>query len=81
MSPELIATLAVGVALGGAMLATMRGLRSDMIDLRSEVRDVRSEVRDVRSDVGDLRERMARLEGLFEGFTGRGGAGQESPAV
>ena len=26
---------------------------------------------DVRSDVGDLRERMARLEGLFEGFTGR----------
>ena len=81
MSPELIATLAVGVALGGAMLATMRGLRSDMIDLRSEVRDVRSEMREVRSDVGDLRERMARLEGLFEGFTGRGGAGQESPAV
>ena len=81
MSPELIAILAVGVALGGAMLATMRGLRSDMIDLRSEVRDVRSEVRDVRSDVGDLRERMARLEGLFEGFTGRGRAGQESPAV
>ena len=79
MSPELIAILAVGVALGGAMLATMRGLRSDMIDLRSEVRDVRSEVRDVRSDVGDLRERMARLEGLFEGFTGRGG--QESPAA
>ena len=79
MSPELIAILAVGVALGGAMLATMRGLRSDMIDLRSEVRDVRSEVRDVRSAVGDLRERMARLEGLFEGFTGRGG--RESPAV
>ena len=86
MSPELIAILAVGVALGGAMLATMRGLRSDMIDLcsevrdvRSEMRDVRSEVRDVRSDVGDLRERMARLEGLFEGFTGRGG--QESPAA
>ena len=79
MSPELIAILAVGVALGGAMLSTMRGLRSDMIDLRSEVRDVRSEVRDVRSDVGDLRERMARLEGLFEGFTGRGG--QEVPAA
>ena len=74
MSPELIATLAVGVALGGAMLATMRGLRSEMSDLRSEMREVRS-------DVGDLRERMARLEGLFEGFTGRGGAGQESPAV
>ena len=74
MSPELIAILAVGVALGGAMLATMRGLSSGMSDLRSEMREVRS-------DVGDLRERMARLEGLFEGFTGRGGAGQESPAV
>ena len=74
MSPELIAILAVGVALGGAMLATMRGLRSEMSDLRSEMREVRS-------DVGDLRERMARIEGLFEGFTGRGGAGQESPAV
>jgi len=23
------------------------------------------------SDIGDLRERMARLEGLFEGFTSR----------
>ena len=73
MSAELIAILAVGVALGGAMLATMRGLRVEMGDLRSEVRDVRSEVRDVRSDVGELRERMARLEGLFEGFTRSGG--------
>ena len=25
----------------------------------------------MRRDIGDLRERMARLEGLFEGFTGR----------
>ena len=80
MSAELIAILAVGVALGGAMLATMRGLRVEMGDLRSEVRDVRGEVRDVRSevrevrsDVGELRERMARLEGLFEGFTRSGG--------
>ena len=72
MSAELIAILAVGVALGGAMLATMRGLRVDMADLRSDVRDVRS-------DVADLRERMARLEGLFEGFTRSGG--QEGSAV
>ena len=26
---------------------------------------------ELRRDVSDLRERMARLEGLFEGFTGR----------
>ena len=32
-------------------------------------------------DVGDLRERMARLEGLFEGFTRReGSAGREAAA-
>ena len=32
-------------------------------------------------DVGNLRERMARLVGLFEGFTCRGGAaGQEVTA-
>ena len=30
-------------------------------------------------DIGDLRERMARLEGLFEGFTRReSAAGRES---
>ena len=28
-------------------------------------------LRELRRDVGDLCERMARLEGLFEGFTGR----------
>ncbi len=27
--------------------------------------------RDLHRDIADLRERMARLEGLFEGFTGR----------
>ena len=71
MSAELIAILAVGVALGAAMLTAMRSLRAEMSDVRSEIRDVRTDVREVRNDVGDLRERMARLEGLFEGFTGR----------
>ena len=35
--------------------------------------------RDHSCDIADLRERMARLEGLFEGFTGRkpgSGAGE-----
>ena len=27
--------------------------------------------RDMHREIGDLRERMARLEGLFEGFTRR----------
>ena len=54
MSPEIVSILAVGVALAGL---TLTGLRS-----------VRIELHDVRADVGDLRERIARLEGLFEGF-------------
>ena len=28
-------------------------------------------LRSMQRDIADLRERMARLEGLFEGFTGR----------
>ena len=54
LSPEIVSILAVGVALAGL---TLTGLRS-----------VRIELHDVRADVGDLRERIARLEGLFEGF-------------
>ena len=57
MSAELIAVISVGVALAGVMLTGLRGVRVEMHDLRS--------------DVGDLRECMARLEDLFEGFTGR----------
>lgn len=68
MSAELVAILAVGVALAGLIVGVLRGLRADM---RTEIRDVRAEVREVRSDVGDLRERMARMEGLFEGFRER----------
>ena len=35
-------------------------------------------LRDLRRDVMDLRERMARLEGLFEGFAHRGSPGPEA---
>ena len=62
MSPELlsvlisvlVSVLAVGAALAALILTGLRG--------------VRVELHDVRADVNDLRERMARLEGLFEGF-------------
>ena len=58
MGAEIWATAAVGVALAGLILSVNRNLRSDMAELRR--------------DVGDVRERIARLEGMFEGFTGRG---------
>lgn len=35
-------------------------------------------LRDLRRDVTDLRERMARLEGLFEGFARGGSSGREA---
>ena len=37
----------------------------------TDQRALRSEVTEVRNDIADLRERMAKLEGLFEGFTKR----------
>ena len=75
MSAELatmmMTLLVVGVALAGLILNVARELREEVRDVRKEVRDVRNDVRDLRNDFGELRERMARLEGLFEGFTGR----------
>ena len=60
-------------------------VRADVAEVRADVAELRTEVRSdvagLRADVGDLRERMARLEGLFEGFTGGSGvAGGEAMA-
>ena len=38
-------------------------------EVGGDVASLRGDVADLRGDVADLRERMARLEGLFEGFT------------
>ena len=54
MSPELIAIVAVGVAIAGLVLAGQRSLRQDIAALRN--------------DVVQLRERIAHLEGLLEGL-------------
>ena len=52
-----------GVALAGTILYIVRG--------RNELRC------DVARDIAELRERMARLEGLFEGFAGSRADGSE----
>ncbi len=44
-------------------------VRGDVANVRGDVANVRGDVAYLRGDVADLRERMARLEGLFEGFT------------
>lgn len=64
-----VALAAVIVPGQRAMRQEMNNVRREIGDVRQEVNDVRQEIGDVRRDISDLRERMARLEGLFEGFT------------
>ena len=76
---ELIAIITIGITI----IEFMWNLHRDMSNLRSEVTrdisnlrdDVARDISNLRSEVtrqiADLCERMARLEGLFEGFTGR----------
>ena len=60
----IVAILAVGVSLGGLII---NGQRSSSRGIAG----IRTEMTEMRKDLADLRERMARLEGLFEGFTKR----------
>ncbi len=73
ISAELIAIGILGVALvslGWKVSSDIRQeFKLEIQHVRDDVGNVRGDVADVRGDVADLRERMARLEGLFEGFT------------
>ena len=44
-------------------------LQAGLGEVRSEIIGLRTDVGEVRSQGGELRQRMARVEGLFEGFT------------
>ena len=72
MSGEIIAILAVGVALAGVILNSNRGLRQDV---RQDIARLESRLDErisgLESQFGELRERMAHLEGLREAITGR----------
>ena len=65
---QIIAIVAVGISLGGLIINGQRSTSRDIAELRNEVSVLRNEVH---AEIADLRERMARLEGLFEGFTKR----------
>ena len=62
----IVTVIGVGVALGGLIYNSQRSLEAAIAANRVAIGDVQE-------DVADLRERMARLEGLFEGFTRREG--------
>ena len=61
MSPELIAIIIVGVSLAAIIIPGQREMRREIAELRERM--ARLEIH--------LTERMAKLEGLFEGFTKR----------
>ena len=67
----IVAVIGTGIALWRVNKTSMDRLHVDISNVRNEISDVRGEISDVRSEIGGLRERMARLEGLFEGFTGK----------
>ena len=87
MSGEIIAILAVGVALAGVILTSIRGLRQDIRQdmarlesrLDERINGLESRFDAIEKQFGELRERMAHLEGLLEGLresiTGRAAAG------
>ena len=79
----LIPVIAVGVALGGLILTSGRGLRQEMTQMESRLRQdttqmearLRQEIGHLRDDFTRLEERVARLEhgqarleGLLEGL-------------
>lgn len=57
----LVTIVAVGIALAGLFLTTVRGLRQEM-------RDLRGHMGRIDSHIGELRERMAHVEGLLKGL-------------
>ena len=59
ISAELVAIAILGVSLVSLGWKVSSDIR----------RELKQEIHYVREDVAGLRERMARLEGLFEGFT------------
>ena len=64
MSPEIIAVIGAALALAAVILPSLHAMRRDIAGIHRDVAEVHR-------DIADLRERMARIEGLFEGFTRR----------
>ena len=73
MSQELIGIIIAAIALAAILVPGQWGMRKDIAALgestRKDMSDLRKEIESVRKDIAALSERMARLEGLFEGFT------------
>ncbi len=65
------------LTLGGTVIGTGIALAATIVP---GMRELRRDIGGLHRDIGELRERMARLEGLFQGFTGRGNEAPGHPA-
>jgi len=67
MTPEILVTLAVGVALAGLILQGQRGLgaRMDRMEARMDTRMDRLE-----AELREIRDRLSRLEGKVDFLEG-----------
>ncbi len=67
MSPELIAILAIGVALAGLILQGQRGLgaRMDRLEARLDAR-----MDGLEAELREIRDRLSRLEGKMDFLEG-----------
>ncbi len=74
MTPELIAILAVGVALAGLILQGQRGLgaRMDGLEARMDRFEARVEARfdALAEEMREVRDRLSRLEGKMDFLEG-----------
>ena len=65
------AMLAIGVGLAGLILNVQAQVREDMRAMETHIHAmetrIREDVRELRGDVGEVRERVANLEGRFDG--------------
>ena len=80
MNAELIAIIAATIALGTAVLASVRGVRQEVRDLRTEVRDdmkglearLRDEMqagfKELTARIVNLGDRLSKVEGIIEGM-------------
>lgn len=63
------ASLSLGILILGFLWKFQRDVHRDISDVHRDIAGVHRDIAGVHRDIADLRERMARLEGLFEGFT------------
>ena len=81
VSPEMVGIASVWLTMLAFLWSvslSMNDLHADMSDLRVDMSDLRTELK---GDIAHLNERMARVEGLLEGYIEQSRAGEDIAAT